>query len=286
MTCYTSVLSTTVACTSSSAAAYTQHVPPSTAAVRLFSLTKRIATSKQQPSATSKILHLIRHAEGTHNLSEEESKLPLHFDATLTPRGVDQCNQLAQYTRNLDVEAVLVSPLTRCLETARLSFPHLYDKDYDDGTGNSNGEEGIPFIAHEEWRETVNFLCDSRRPTPTLRNNYPRVNFDSLMHDDDPIWSHYENIHGSYTCHTSKRESDDPISLYNRAHTAWKALLNRPERKLALVGHSAFFMHMFTPLFEEMESVVQYDDLGVREYMTGDKFDNCELRSVVVDLPV
>ena len=36
---------------------------------------------------------------------------------------------------------------------------------------------------------------------------------------------------------------------------AWKSLLNHPEKHLALVGHSAFYMHMFTPLFEELEGV-------------------------------
>ena len=41
---------------------------------------------------------------------------------------------------------------------------------------------------------------------------------------------------------------------------------------------------MFTPLFEELEGVVQYDDEDVREMMTG-KFENCELRSVVADVP-
>jgi hypothetical protein len=98
---------------------------PSTAAVRLFSLNNK---NNVHRSPTSKIVHLVRHAKGTHNLNEEESKLPAHFDATLTAKGIDQCNRLARHTKNLEVEAVLVSPLTRCLETARLSFPHLYDQ--------------------------------------------------------------------------------------------------------------------------------------------------------------
>jgi hypothetical protein len=61
-------------------------------------------------------------------------------------------------------------------------------------------------------------------------------------------------------------------------------LLSRPERELALVGHSAFFMHMFTPLFDELEGLVSYEDSIVEEIMR-DRFDNCELRTVVVDQP-
>mmetsp|Transcript_33055 Transcript_33055/g.69566 ORF Transcript_33055/g.69566 Transcript_33055/m.69566 type:complete len:282 (+) Transcript_33055:21-866(+) len=279
MTCYTSALSTAAY---ASAASHS----PSTAAVRLFSL-KSIANNINNgnngpvyESATSKIVHLVRHAEGTHNLNEAESKLPPHFDANLTPRGVEQCGQLAKHTKTLDVGAVMVSPMTRCLETARLSFPHLYET-----SSSSSNNDDVPFIAHEEWRETVNFLCDSRRPKQILQQNYPRVSFDRVSHDHDPIWSHYETVFGSYDTHTSKRESDDAISLYNRAHSAWKVLLSRPEKHLALVGHSAFFMHMFTPLFAELEGVVEYGDDGVRELMTSKRFDNCELRSLVVDVP-
>ncbi len=240
-------------------------------AVSLFSV------NSAYQSSTSKILHLIRHAEGTHNLNEEQSKLPLHFDAKLTEKGVNQCNELAKQTKDLNVDAIIVSPLTRTLDTAILSFPHLYGD-------NKNSKKTVPFIAHEEWRETVNFLCDARRPTAVLQQQYPHVCFNNLANDpDDPIWAHYESIFGDHSAHLSKRESDDPISLYNRTHSAWKVLLNRPEKNIALVGHSAFFMHMFTPLFEELNGVVRYEDVSVAELMSS-RFGNCEIRSVKVDL--
>jgi hypothetical protein len=44
-------------------------------------------------------------------------------------------------------------------------------------------------------------------------------------------------------------------------------------------------MHMFTPLFHELEGVVVYEDEEVEELMTKSMFDNCELRSVLVDVP-
>lgn len=286
----TSALSTAAynAGASSSSSSFSSSV----SAVRLFSLTEMHSPVRHE-SKTSKVVHLVRHAEGTHNLNEDESKLPLHFDAALTSRGVEQCLRLAERTMTLDVDAVLVSPMTRCLETARLSFPHLYNRDdgvrssEDRGGGDGDGgvAASVPFVAHEEWRETVNYLCDSRRPRSTLEGLYPRVDFDRLVSDDDPIWSHYEGIFGCHVTHASHRESNDPTSLYDRAHSAWRALLDRPERNLALVGHSAFFMHMFTPLFPELEGVVVYKDEGVEKMMTESKFENCELRSVLVDVP-
>lgn len=258
----------------------------SAAAVRMFSLSKMLSPSRRE-SATSKVVHLVRHAEGTHNLNEIESKLPQHFDASLTPRGVDQCRRLAELTRTLDVDAVLVSPMTRCLETARLSFPHLYRRDDDgDGVRSSEMRCEVPFVAHEEWRETVNYLCDSRRTRSTLEGMYPRVDFENLTSECDPIWDRYEGLFGCHATHTSHRESNDPTSLVERARTAWGAVLGRPERNLALVGHSAFFMHMFTPLFPELEGVVVFEDEDVEELMTRSRFDNCELRSVLVDIPI
>ena len=265
----------------------------SVAAVRLFSLTK-MPSPFSHDSSTSKVVHLVRHAEGTHNLNEAESKLPLHFDAPLTPRGVEQCRRLAERTMALEVDAVLVSPMTRCLETARLSFPHLYhrddgffsNEDLHGGGGGGGVAAAVPFVAHEEWRETVNYLCDSRRPRSSLEGLYPRVCFDRLVSDDDPIWTHYEGVFGCHATHASHRESNDPTSLFDRVHSAWRVLLDRPERNLALVGHSAFFKHMFTPLFPELEGAVVYEDEEVQQLMTKSMFKNCELRSVLVDVPI
>lgn len=216
MTCYASALAT-------AAYAGAASHPPSTAAVRLFSLQNgATAGNRVHRSATSKIVHLVRHAEGTHNLSEEESKLPLHYDANLTPRGIEQCRRLARYTQDLQVDAVLVSPMTRCLETAKLSFPHLYGED---DPNKSNDE--VRFVAHEEWRETVNYLCDARRPLNVLGKEYPGVCFGALDHEHDPIWRHYEERRGSHTEHTSLRESGDAASL---CELGWICTMERERR--------------------------------------------------------
>ena len=254
--------------------------PPGTAAVRLFSLKSLTGASHHELSSTSKILHLIRHAEGTHNICEIESKKPVHHDARLTDKGKEQCCNLSKTTQNLAAEAVLVSPMTRCLQTASLSFPHALGI----GSSNNGKSSSVPFIAYEEWRETVNYLCDSRRSIDILQDEYPHVDFQFVTDNHDPIWKEYETKFGSHQDHTTLRESNDAVGLYNRAHSAWKVLLSRPERELALVGHSAFFMHMFTPLFDELNHVVRYEDEMVKDLMS-ERFDNCELRSVVVDHP-
>jgi len=249
-------------------AASTAMHPPSKNAVRLFSI------NSGHTSQTSKIVHFIRHAEGTHNLNEEESKLPIHFDAQLTSKGIEQCRQLSRYTKDINLDSILVSPTTRTLQTAQHSFPHLYNED-----------SSIPFIATEEWRETVNYLCDARGSKTSLVKSFPRVNFDNISHEEDPIWKHYEGKYGCYKTHTKTRESGDKIGLYQRSHNAWRTLMSRSEKNIAIVSHSAFFMHNFICQYAELESIVEYMDDEVKELMSSKRFDNCELRSVVVDLP-
>merc|ERR1711923_465478 len=87
-----------------------------------------------------KVIHMVRHGEGTHNVKgtvnvEHFYRDPSNFDARLTEKGQKQCARLAQYVKSelpqlvndVDDIAVITSPLTRCIETALRSFPWLAD---------------------------------------------------------------------------------------------------------------------------------------------------------------
>ena len=176
-----------------------------------------------------------------------------------------------------EVEAIIVSPMSRCLQTAMLSFPHHYVGGAD---GPASDFASVPFIAHESWRETTNFLCDSRRSISDLRKDFPLVDFDTISHEDDPIWTKYESIFGAHDEFDGLRESKDGAHLAQRAEEAWCFLASRPETNLAICGHSAFFMHQFQPYLPEMMGVVSYEDEEVERLMTDRGFANCELRTV------
>ena len=176
-----------------------------------------------------------------------------------------------------EVEAVIVSPMSRCLQTAMLSFPHHCVGGAD---GHASDVATVPFIAHESWRETTNFLCDSRRSISDLRKDFPLVDFDAMSHEDDPIWAKYESIFGAHDEFDGLRESKDGAHLAQRAQEAWSWLASRPETNLAICGHSAFFMHQFQPYLPEMMGVVSYEDEEVERLMTDRGFANCELRTV------
>jgi len=215
----------------------------------------------------SKLLHLIRHAQGTHNV-QSDYRNPAHIDAPLTPLGRIQCAQLQKklIQERLTVDCIITSTLTRAIQTAQLSFDHQLSR------------QPIPFIACEDWRETVNYLCDTRRPLSALKAEYPHIDFSAVPSQHDLIWEKYERIFGSHDRFTQHRESNDHAALALRVGAAWKFILNRQEKSIALVSHSALFMHMFNKL----EGVLSYGDDDVRQAMQN-KFENCEIRSMWVE---
>ena len=162
------------------------------------------------------------------------------------------------------------------MQTAQYSFQHLLGND---PSKKEDGTSAIPFVACEDWRETVNYLCDQRLSKKVLANTYPHVNFDAIDQEHDPIWKHYEHKFGAYDEYTKRRESEDAFGLDTRARAAWTFVKDRPETSIAIVSHSAFFMHMFTLL----DGVVEYADEEV-EILMKDRFFNCEMRSVVAQI--
>lgn len=249
-------------------------VPHHATAARLFSV--------HQAPPSAKILHLIRHAEGTHNV-KREYRSPEQLDAVLTPRGVEQCQKIAERVaaKGLKVECIISSPMSRALQTAMHSFEPIWSKNHDDKINPSSKM----IFAHEEWRETVNYICDVRRPIDTLRSVFPMVDFGNMRHDKgDPIWAYYEQQFGCDVTYAGHRESQDAEALQRRVREAWEVISQRPERSIAIVSHSAFFAHMFAPQYEELYGMVRYEDDGVRALMEP-RFTNCELRTVAFEAP-
>lgn len=66
------------------------------------------------------VIHLVRHAQGYHNLNVENEQLP---DPDLTPFGEEQCRKLRDAFPDHDkITHLVASPLRRTLYTCLLSF--------------------------------------------------------------------------------------------------------------------------------------------------------------------
>ena len=166
----------------------------------------------------SKSLYLIRHGHSLHNelfhkIGVQAFRIPLTIDSPLTNEGHLQSIELGQSWQNKkEIELVLVSPLTRTLETCMNIF----------------GDTEIPIISQEFLREYPigEDTCNKRSSLSLLKNRFPKIEF-QLDVDQDTLWTedHRENM----------------IELEQRLEKMITYLQKRPEKNIAIVGHSSFF---------------------------------------------
>tara|TARA_B110000285_G_scaffold27138_1_gene26614 strand:+ start:3024 stop:3632 length:609 start_codon:yes stop_codon:yes gene_type:complete len=166
----------------------------------------------------SKILHLVRHGHSLHNelfhkIGVQAFRIPLTIDSPLTNEGHLQSIELGQSWQNKkEIELVLVSPLTRTLETCMNIF----------------GDTEIPIISQEFLREYPigEDTCNKRSSLSLLKNRFPKIEF-QLDVDQDTLWTedHRENM----------------IELEQRLEKMITYLQKRPEKNIAIIGHSSFF---------------------------------------------
>ncbi|CAB9509952.1 Pfam:PGAM [Seminavis robusta] len=254
--------------------------------------------------STLKRIHIVRHAEGTHNVNKEYSDM-VNLDARLTEKGKEQCQRLAQKLQDAspssalgqllkNTELVVTSPLTRCLQTAMLSFPTLTDDN-----------EKVLFVAHESIRETVNYACDRRRPISELEKHFrDRVDFGEIEQDHDEIWESY--VRRSQQLLDKPKESAELHVVADRARDFFQWAKLRPEREMIVCTHSAFLRAFLSwgqpggvlwimpqtldtrnPKPATETPVVAYhgDDDGSFEAAIRQDYENCELRSFVAAYP-
>ena len=166
----------------------------------------------------SKILHLIRHGHSLHNelfskLGVEAFRIPLTIDAPLTQEGHIQSIKLGQTWRlKGDIELILVSPLTRTLETCMNIF----------------GDTDIRIESHEFLREYPigEDTCNKRSSLTEIKKKYPKINH-NLDADQDTLWT--------------KDYRETELELEQRLQIMINYLKSRKEKNIAIVGHSSFF---------------------------------------------
>ena len=71
--------------------------------------------------------------------------------------------------------------------------------------------------ALEQLRETINFLCDSRRSITAIRSELPDIDYSHVIHDEDFLWASYEKEHGLQEEYGGLRETKDLGALRARA---------------------------------------------------------------------
>jgi len=167
-----------------------------------------------------KIVHFVRHGEAMHNPRAEalrtagctfdEFLLAMAaddvFDAPLTTLGIAQATETHSSLLGTSVapEVVLVSPLSRAIDTAKTIFP----------CG--------PFFAVDELCERRGWLLNTkRRRRSELAAAYPLCDFAALSEDDE-LWT---------------EQLEEWPSCSARGRAALERVWLRPEREVAVVCH-------------------------------------------------
>ncbi|KAG8650491.1 phosphoglycerate mutase-like protein 1 isoform X6 [Manihot esculenta] len=161
------------------------------------------------PLHRCKTLHLVRHAQGMHNVEGDKNYKaylsPQYFDAQLTQLGWQQVGNLHKHVRTCGlskrIELVIASPLLRTLQTAVGVFGGGGYTDRTDAlplmvanAGNS-GQAAIsslnspPFIAVELCREHFGVHpCDKRQNISDYQFLFPAIDFSLIETDEDEMW--------------------------------------------------------------------------------------------------
>jgi len=189
------------------------------------------------------VVHFVRHGQGYHNLiadlyreagrewnsltaeGDNPYKRPEVVDPPLTELGRSQARSLQRSVDNLEVQLVVLSPLTRTTQTALLAFEHLI--------ANASTSAKVPFVAHDGCHEIGGVhTCDRRRSLSELRRDFPAVDYQTAsVREDDPLWS------------ASHRETLPEVAARGYDFLLW--LRQRRERNIAVVSHSTFLRTLF-----------------------------------------
>ncbi|KAE9587082.1 putative histidine phosphatase superfamily [Lupinus albus] len=233
------------------------------------------------PLHRSKTIHLVRHAQGFHNVEGDKNyEAYLSYDlldASLTSLGWKQADNLREHVKRSGlskrIELVIVSPLLRTMETAVGVFggeassdginstPLMNENVGDSGRLAISSLNSPPFIAVELCREHLGVHpCDKRRSINEYRNMFPAIDFSLIESDEDILWK------------PDIREKNEEVAARGLKFFEW--LWTRKEKEIAVVTHSGFLFHTLSAFGNDCHPTVK------NEICT--HFANCELRSVVI----
>lgn len=176
-------------------------------------------------------IHLVRHAQGFHNLNYENQQIP---DPYLTPLGHEQCAELcASFPYHDRITHLVASPLRRTLVTCHESFQPAV-------------KAGKRVIAQPLFQETSSHPCDTGSEPEVIRAEYG-------------AWADFDLVEKGWNDKKSPGSKWAPrvSSLEERAREArvWLRELARKsgaDAEIAVVTHGGF-LHFLTEDWDGMD---------------------------------
>ena len=170
----------------------------------------------------NKELYFIRHGYALHNKMYNlmgETAYTEFPDTSLVEQGVNEAKYLnSDWVDINNIELVVVSPLTRTLETYKYIFANTNDIESHWNTKNVIAKD---FLL--EYPLGGDEYANKRKNISDLQLFYKEVNFDII--NEMPDWN---------------SELEDVNELINRQKAFMEWIHHRPEKKIAIVGHSSW----------------------------------------------
>ncbi|KAK3423420.1 hypothetical protein EUGRSUZ_F00456 [Eucalyptus grandis] len=214
------------------------------------------AATGPYPLHRRKTLHLVRHAQGIHNVAREKNNDPLKsydfFDAQVTPLGWQQVSNLHRHVQacglSKKIDLVITSPLLRAMQTAVGVFS---------GEGCTDGIGAPPLMVANAGNSDHPAISSLNCP-PFIAVELCRERL--IENVDDVLWT------------PDVREKDEEIADRGMKFLSW--LWTREEKEIAIVTHSAFLLHSLKAFGNDCHLLITNEPCK--------QFANCELRSVVI----
>ncbi|MES2504804.1 MAG: histidine phosphatase family protein [Myxococcota bacterium] len=175
-------------------------------------------------SLAAQTVYFIRHAESEGNVLLKKGLKDQHAalsDPSLTPYGKRQALTTRYYLELREIEAVVVSPMSRTLETAALVFGHSDVPFY-----------VAPTVVEFCRSERKGILPCTIRPKNELKEKFTKFDFDSL--DTNRAWGYHSE---------SEAEFEKRVNDFKAWLRQW--MRDRKFGTIAVVTHSGFLKTIF-----------------------------------------
>jgi len=177
-------------------------------------------------------IYLIRHAESEFNAAyKPDAPDPMILDAPLTPLGKTQAIEARAHIHTLDIASLIVSPMTRTLQTATLIF-----------------QDNHPVSINALIREQLTHSCDMGRAPQHLSEEYPHFDFSQL---DECWWHDGEKNNLGYSIESREL-------LEQRADQFIEYLIDSNTHSTAIVTHGNF-IHATTGIQPQNCEIIKFD---------------------------
>jgi glucosyl-3-phosphoglycerate phosphatase len=172
-------------------------------------------------------VYFIRHGQSEFNAAFDPAVGdPLIFDARLSPLGRRQALEAREQVAALGIERVIVSPLSRAIETAL----HVF-------------HAGPTIEVDPRPRELLSNSCDVGRSPAELARSFPQLSFDHIGEN----WWHQGTTNENGVAHEPMR------IFYQRVSEFRDWLVAQSSQTIAVVGHGNLFKAMIGRTLENCE---------------------------------